>query len=149
MPSTITVRHNFETAHRLPFIGGKCVQLHGHSWWAEVTVEGLPTPDGVVLEFGPFKRALREWIDDRLDHGVMLGEADPLLRVLPGYDCKVYAFGSDYPSAGLMWPTVENAAELLARVASGLVGLAGTPSARVVRVHVQETHVNAATWTAP
>lgn len=143
MPAAITVRHNFETAHRLPHLPGKCTSLHGHSWWAEVTVEA-PTLDaqGLVVEFGPFKRELREWIDATLDHGVMLGPDDPLVPILRAHDCKVF------PVPG--WPTVENVARHIADTAAVILGsLDHAPGARIARVHVAETHVNAATWTAP
>ncbi|MDT0377244.1 6-carboxytetrahydropterin synthase [Streptomyces sp. DSM 42041] len=142
MTAAVAVRHNFETAHRLPHLPGKCVSLHGHSWWTEVTVMAPETEDGLVVEFGPFKAALRQWIDFRLDHGVMLGPDDPLLPVLREHDCKVY----EVPG----WPTVENVAAMLAVAASSaLEGLQCAPGAIVARVHVAETHVNAATWIAP
>lgn len=142
MSAAVTVRHNFETAHRLPHLPGKCVSLHGHSWWAEVTVEAPEPAAGLVVEFGPFKHALRDWIDTHLDHGTMLGPDDPLLPLLRGHDCKTH----EVPG----WPTVENVAALLAGVATDVLGhLTRAPRARVTRVHVTETHVNAATWTTP
>jgi 6-pyruvoyl tetrahydropterin synthase/QueD family protein len=82
MTSTVTVRHNFETAHRLPRLGGKCTNLHGHSWWVEVTFEGTPSRDGVIADFGALKHALRAWVDGHLDHGAMLGVGDPLTLLL-------------------------------------------------------------------
>ncbi|MFE4329646.1 6-pyruvoyl tetrahydropterin synthase family protein [Streptomyces sp. NPDC056831] len=142
MPHAVTVRHNFETGHRLPHLPGKCQSLHGHSWWTDVTVEA---PDlshaGMVVEFGPFKKQLRRWIDEHLDHGLMLGPDDPLLPVLLQYGMKVHQVPG--------WPTVENVAALLARVAGdALFDLVRAPGARVTHVRVSETHVNAATWTA-
>lgn len=146
MTSAVTVRHNFETGHRLPFLGGKCASLHGHSWWAEVTVTA-PSEQQVVVEFGEFKKALRRWIDDHLDHGLMLGDRDPLADTLAGHG-KLYRFGTDEPSSGLQWPTVENVARLLARVgAEALDGTSRAPRAAVTRVVVSETHVNRAEWT--
>lgn len=152
----ITVRHNFETAHRLPQLGGKCQSLHGHSWWVEVTVEAPAlAPDGTVVEFGEFKAALRTWIDHYLDHGTMLGFADPLVPMLIAEGCKVAVFGRHDPSMGadicsdLRWPTVENVAVLLGRVATiTLADCIRATDAQVVAVHVEETHVNAATWLA-
>lgn len=136
----VAVRHNFETAHRLPHIGGKCVNLHGHSWLCEVLIEAEDVDaDGLVVEFGGLKRALREWIDTNWDHGTMLGAADPLCAPLTAAGCKLYLFEG--------WPTVEAVAEELAAVAAGiLAGLASAPGAAVARVSVQETAVNTATW---
>lgn len=142
MPHHVSVRHNFETAHRLPHLPGKCTNLHGHSWWAEITVTDpeLP-PGGLVVEFGALKKELRRWIDEHLDHGSMLGTHDPLLPVLRAHGSKVYEVTG--------WPTVEATAELLAHVAQDVLrDLERSPDAHVSRVHVTETHVNGATWTA-
>lgn len=138
----ITVRHNFETAHRLPHIPGKCTSLHGHSWWAKVTIGSRVLSDsGLVVEFGPFKRLLREWIDRELDHGSMLGPADPLVPLLRAEGCKVYTMRDG-------WPTVEAVAGLIFSVAEEQLWAIENPGpdARVLRVTVHETHVNSASW---
>ena len=144
--TTVAVRHNFETAHRLPQLGGKCTSLHGHSWWAEVTVAGVPDEAGVVLDFAALKHELREWIDQALDHATMLGAADPLVEPLVAQGCRVFLFGYEGDATrDLAWPTVENVAELLARVTTTILGeLAQGRWLRVERVRVTETHVNAA-----
>ena len=84
----VSVAHTFEAAHRLPHLPGKCVSLHGHSWRVEVTVTA-PRPDrnGIVVEFGAWKKALRSWIDQHLDHGTMLGADDPLIGALRAVRC--------------------------------------------------------------
>lgn len=151
--TTVTVRHNFETAHRLPDLGGKCRNLHGHSWWAEITLTGRKRPDGTVLDFGVMKSELRGWIDRELDHGVMLGDADPLVPHLIEAGCKVFAFGApvhgrtlaEQLASDMRWPTVENVALLLARVATALL-VPTIPGVSVARVRVQETSVNAAEY---
>lgn len=141
MTHLVTVRHNFETAHRLPHLEGKCQSLHGHSWWAEVTVSGPELAAGVLIEFGPFKRELRAWIDENLDHGTMLGPGDPLLPLLRAHDCKVHVIED--------WPTVENTAAMLAFRAQLILGtMVRAPGAAVTRVLVRETAVNEAAWQA-
>ncbi|WNV87999.1 6-carboxytetrahydropterin synthase [Umezawaea sp. Da 62-37] len=150
----ITVRHNFETAHRLPHLGGKCTSLHGHSWWAEVRVEGPAlTGDGTVVEFGAFKRGLRQWLDAHLDHGAMLGVEDPLCEALRAQGSKVCVFGAATPDGvdlgDLAWPTVENVAIAVARVATTvLCRLDAGEGSTVASVRIDETHVNSAEWTA-
>jgi 6-pyruvoyltetrahydropterin/6-carboxytetrahydropterin synthase len=135
----VTVRHNFETAHRLPHLPGKCQSLHGHSWWAYVTVAAPTLASGMLVEFGPLKAALRTWIDDHLDHGSMLGPDDPLVPLLRAEGCKVH----EVPG----WPTVENVAVMLAGVvAAELARLVRAPGCEVTRVVVTETHVNEAAW---
>lgn len=137
----VTVRHNFETAHRLPHLPGKCQSLHGHSWWAHVTVTAPALAAGCIVEFGAFKAGLREWIDTRLDHGSMLGPEDPLVPVLRGQGCKVH----EVPG----WPTVENVAAMIAAEAQTVLSaLVVAPGASVTAVRVTETHVNEASWQA-
>lgn len=154
MTHSVVVRHNFETAHRLPELGGKCQNLHGHSWWCEITVAAPAMPDGTVVEFGALKARLREWIDTWLDHGAMLGVGDPLVPALLHEGSKVCRFGAADPrgpaeshAAAFPWPTVENVAHLLANVAQEiLAALDHAPAAGVTRVTVHETHVNSAQW---
>lgn len=153
MPAAITVRHNLETAHRLPDLGGKCTNLHGHSWWVAVTVSApAPGPGGVLVDFALLKRHLRGWVDQHLDHGAMLGAADTLCAPLMADRCKLYRFDAPDPSEaeqhalGLTWPTVENVAALLARVAAGCLSGVSV-DATVSRVVVTETATNSAEWT--
>lgn len=139
MTATVSVRHNFESAHRLPHLPGKCQSLHGHSWWVDLTVTGETGDDGVLVEFGPFKTRLRQWIDGYLDHGVILGERDPLGALLPDFKTKVFTMRD--------WPTVENVAALLAEVgADVLCQLGVADKVRVGAVEVHETYVNRAGW---
>lgn len=145
---SIVVRHNFEAAHRLPLLGGKCTNLHGHSWWATVTVSA-PELDsyGTIIEFGPFKAHMRAWIDTYLDHGAMLGNLDPLTSALEEQGSKVFAFGRDWE--GEEWPTVEAVAALIADKAPGWLPPELPDGTHIARVVVTETHVNAAEWEAP
>ena len=142
--TSVKIRHNFETAHRLPHLVGKCQNLHGHSWWIEITVAGDAGVDGIVVEFGAFKARIREWIDLHLDHGAMLGREDELAHALAAASSKVFLFGVDEPSLGLAWPTVENVAALLWRMTERCIRSEGWAGVSVTRVRVDETHVNAA-----
>lgn len=154
MAHAVTVRHNFETAHRLPVLGGKCQNLHGHSWWCEITVSAPEMTDGTIVEFGALKSAIRRWIDTWLDHGAMLGAQDVLTATLVKESSKVFRFGAtdaasdaEQYAVKLAWPTVENVAQLIASVAQDiLASLSHAPVAQITCVTVHETHVNAAVW---
>jgi 6-pyruvoyltetrahydropterin/6-carboxytetrahydropterin synthase len=137
----VSVRHNFETAHRLPHLGpdSKCFNLHGHSWWAEVVVTADSADHrGMVVEFGAFKKLVREFIDHYFDHGAILGVEDPLLPLLRGEGCKAYQLDE--------WPTVEAVAGELFTVARRILLTIPerAPTARVLRVVVTETATNSA-----
>lgn len=143
MSRSVTITHSFEAAHRLPHLNGKCRSLHGHSWRVRVTVTAPDIrADGCVLEFGSFKHPLRDWIDTYLDHGAMLGSADPLRQVLQEQASKVFVFDPG-------WPTVEEVARLLGSVAERILDdlVEVADGVRVTCVEVAETASNTATWT--
>jgi 6-pyruvoyl-tetrahydropterin synthase len=112
MATLITVRHNFETAHRLPFLGGKCENLHGHSWWAEFEIESIVNGDagvdkeGISLEYGEVKSVIRTFIDRYLDHGAMLGIGDPIIQNRGQVHLgKLFVFGDDPGPLWSPWPS--------------------------------------------
>lgn len=142
MTRSVTVRHTFEAAHRQPNMPGKCTNLHGHSWGVEVTVEA-PNHAGVIVDFGELKRALRAFVDDRFDHGAILGEDDPLVPTLVGMDSKVYVMTSAEGS----WPSVENVAAVIGRhMSAELHTMTRSAGAFVASVRLSETSTNSAMW---
>ncbi|MGO9790992.1 MAG: 6-carboxytetrahydropterin synthase QueD [Solirubrobacteraceae bacterium] len=63
----------FEAAHRLPFVpaGHKCARLHGHSFKAEVHVEGEVDPSsGWIIDFAEITEAFKP-LHTRLDHNYL------------------------------------------------------------------------------
>lgn len=139
----ISLRHNFETAHRLShaLAPKKCQSIHGHSWWVTAYIEGPELDEqGMLVEFGAFKRAWRAFLDDHLDHHLVVQRDDPvaaaILSVQP--DARILKLDVD--------PTTEQLARWLHQETSRI--LADIPdvseAARVRRIHVQETSVNAA-----
>ncbi|MFI8215799.1 6-pyruvoyl trahydropterin synthase family protein [Streptomyces sp. NPDC085932] len=153
--SVVAVRHNFETAHRNPALGGKCGSLHGHSWWAEISIAGPATSadTDTLVEFGSLRDQLRSWIDMHLDHGTMLSSLDPLVTLLAEHSCKVFRFGAPDPNpaegfaSDLHNPTVEAVAQLLARVAADILKqLECADGAYVSKVSIRETHFTGAEW---
>ena len=141
----LSVRHNFETAHRFshPDSAQKCQSIHGHSWWAEVWLDGSELDErGLLIEFGVYKKAWRELIDGQLDHHLLLNEADPVLgpivEVIGG--CRITTFPFE--------PTTENVARwLFERSAELLDQVAPDCGMKVVKVRVDETGVNAIEYT--
>lgn len=77
---------HFDSAHFLTDYYGKCENLHGHRWKvvAYIQAESLGTSStmkDMVVDFGVFKRAVRE-IADSLDHALILeeGSIKPLTK---------------------------------------------------------------------
>ena len=79
----VTKEIGFCYGHRLLNYAGKCRNLHGHNGRAVVTLEA-PALDrlGMVVDFTEIKRVLKTWIDDTLDHKMLLHRDDPVLPEL-------------------------------------------------------------------
>lgn len=60
----------FDAAHTLDYTAEPETtrRIHGHSYWAEVTVRGAPDPaTGMVIDFFTFEKLLNK-VRDSLDH---------------------------------------------------------------------------------
>src|SRR5437764_4055818 len=79
----VTKEIHFCYGHRLLNYAGKCRHLHGHNGKAVVTLE-TPTLDalGMVVDFSALKRVIGKWIDDTLDHRMLLHQDDPIILEL-------------------------------------------------------------------
>ncbi len=102
----VTREIEFCYGHRLLNYEGKCRHLHGHNGRAVITLQG-PGLDqcGMLVDFGEIKRKVQQWIDENLDHNMLLCRDDPLLPVLR--DCGERVFVMDCN------PTAENIARLI------------------------------------
>lgn len=76
----VTKEIHFCYGHRLLNYAGKCKNLHGHNGKAVVTLEA-PELDalGMVVDFSEIKRVLGAWIDQHLDHKMVLHRDDPVI----------------------------------------------------------------------
>ena len=92
--------------HRLINYEGKCRHLHGHNGLAVITLEA-PALDtrGMLVDFGEIKRDVQLWIDENLDHNLLLCEDDPILPVLQREGERVFVMAAN--------PTAENIAKLI------------------------------------
>src|SRR6188474_2308926 len=74
---------DFCYGHRLLNYEGKCRHLHGHNGRAVIVLEAAQLDErGMLVDFGDIKREVQRWIDDNLDHTMLLCRDDPLLPVL-------------------------------------------------------------------
>ncbi len=73
----------FSYGHRLLNHDGKCRYLHGHNGMVEVDL-GAETLDrmGMVIDFSRVSEVVKTWIDDNLDHRMLLRYDDPMTPVL-------------------------------------------------------------------
>lgn len=142
----VQLKHHFDAAHRLPHLAGgnsKCAHLHGHTWGVTLSVAGPIQPDMTIVEFGGLKKSFRHFVDERFDHGMLIGLADPLLPVFQEHGMKHFVFGQDAHADDIPWPSVEGVTAVLVRYANSLVL---PPGCRVSGMYVTETITNAVQW---
>lgn len=79
----VTKEIHFCYGHRLLDYSGKCRHLHGHNGRAVIALEA-PKLDalGMVTDFTVIKQVLGKWIDDALDHRMLLHKNDPIIPEL-------------------------------------------------------------------
>jgi 6-pyruvoyltetrahydropterin/6-carboxytetrahydropterin synthase len=98
---------DFCYGHRLLNHTGKCRHLHGHNGRAIISFAARALDArGMVLDFGDIKRVISKWIDEHLDHRMILCRDDPIVPVLKQFDEPVYLIDVN--------PTAENIAKLIA-----------------------------------
>src|SRR5947209_8764198 len=92
--------------HRLLDYSGKCRHLHGHNGRAVITLAADRLNSiGMVVDFTDIKNVVSTWIDDTIDHKMLLHEADPVLPLLRKQGEPVFVMQSN--------PTAENIARLI------------------------------------
>jgi 6-pyruvoyltetrahydropterin/6-carboxytetrahydropterin synthase len=92
--------------HRLLDYEGKCRHLHGHNGRAVITLEASELDaKGMLVDFSDIKREVQVWIDENLDHTMLLCHRDPLLPLLRDRGERVFVMDEN--------PTAENIARLI------------------------------------
>ena len=97
---------DFCYGHRLLNYDGKCRHLHGHNGRAIITVES-PALDhrGMVLDFSDIKQVVSGWIDETLDHRMLLCKDAPAVPLLRDLEEPMFLMDTN--------PTAENIARLI------------------------------------
>ena len=123
---------DFCYGHRLLNYPGKCRHLHGHNGRAIITLEGSGLDErGMVLDFAEIKQIVSRWIDDNIDHRMLLNRDDPIVPMLQEMGEPLFLMDAN--------PTAENIAKLI----FDLVAQHGFP---VVEVRLWETPRCSATY---
>lgn len=102
----VTRQIDFCYGHRLLNYEGKCRYLHGHNGRAVITIESETLDErGMVLDFSDIKRVVSAWIDENLDHRMLLHRDDPAVPMLRELGEPMYLIDKN--------PTAENIAQLI------------------------------------
>ena len=97
---------DFCYGHRLLNYDGKCKFLHGHNGRAVITFASEELDDrGMVFDFSDIKKIVSSWIDDTLDHRMILHRDDPAVPALQELGEPMYLIDTN--------PTAENIARLV------------------------------------
>ena len=82
---SVTKIITFCYGHRLLNYQGKCRYLHGHNGKVEIELNSERLDRrGMVRDFEDIKRTLQRWMDETLDHTMLLNRKDPLIAKLRG-----------------------------------------------------------------
>jgi 6-pyruvoyltetrahydropterin/6-carboxytetrahydropterin synthase len=102
----VTRQIDFCYGHRLLNYDGKCRFLHGHNGRAVIAIESAQLDErGMVLDFSDIKRVVSRWIDDTLDHRMILHRNDPVVPTLEKLGEPLYLIDVN--------PTAETIARLI------------------------------------
>jgi len=76
---TISKTFTFCYGHRLIGDKGKCRHLHGHTARASFTLGSQSIDEmGMVVHFDRLKETIGRWIEENLDHSMLLCNRDPI-----------------------------------------------------------------------
>jgi 6-pyruvoyltetrahydropterin/6-carboxytetrahydropterin synthase len=102
----VTKRIDFCYGHRLLDYDGICKHPHGHNAVVEIDVRTeMLDRRNMVADFSDIKRLVKGWIDQELDHKMILRRDDPLVAPLQALGEPMYLLDSN--------PTVERIARLI------------------------------------
>ena len=103
---TVTKEIHFCYGHRLLDYQGKCRQLHGHNGKVEIELSASKLDKlGMVIDFDRIKVVIKDWIDENLDHRMILHKKDPFLPFFEKHKEPVFLIDHN--------PTAENIARVI------------------------------------
>jgi 6-pyruvoyltetrahydropterin/6-carboxytetrahydropterin synthase len=128
----VTKVMEFSYGHRLLEHDGKCRYLHGHNGLLEIDIDAETLDKmGMVVDFGQLNEIVKTWVNDNLDHRMLLCRADPVAPSLIEAGEPIFLTEDN--------PTAENIAKLIWQAAHA-AGL------QVSEVRLWETSTSRATY---
>lgn len=88
----ISRKGSFDSGHRVMNERMKCFNIHGHTYLYELTFSFENMEEiGYAIDFKEIKRVFCQWIDDLLDHGMILNPKDTaLINTTINYGSKLW-----------------------------------------------------------
>ena len=132
---SVTKEIHFCYGHRLLNHKGKCKNLHGHNATAVIRLESDQLDElGMVIDFADIGDFVKSWLDEHIDHKMLLHRDDPFLPAVQQAGEPVFIMNAN--------PTAEN----IARLIFDYVEQGGFP---VVEVALHETDSALASYRKP
>ena len=132
---SVTKEIHFCYGHRLLNHKGKCKNLHGHNATAVIKLESKQLDElGMVVDFADIGDYVKSWLDEHIDHKMLLHRDDPFLPAVQDAGEPVFVMDTN--------PTAEN----IARMIFDYVEQGGFP---VVEVALHETDSALASYRKP
>lgn len=129
---TVTREVHFCYGHRLLNYSGKCRHLHGHNGKVDIVLYAEKLDSlGMVRDFEEIKQIVQTWIDETLDHKLILCQGDPLLPSLETLG-EAYLVTEENPTA-----------EVIAKM---IYDYASTQNLPVLEVRLWETEKSCASY---
>ena len=109
---TITRKGSFDSGHRVMNERMKCFNVHGHTYLYELVYSFDESKSiGYAIDFKEIKRVACQWIDDILDHGMILNPEDKeLIETTQKLGSKLWLMSLNGPGKYCN-PTAENIAK--------------------------------------
>ena len=102
----VTKDIHFCYGHRLVNHKGKCRNLHGHNAKDVIKLESEELDDmGMVVDFSDIGDYVKAWINEKIDHQMLMFKDDPFLPAVQSAGEPVFIMDSN--------PTAENIARLI------------------------------------
>jgi 6-pyruvoyltetrahydropterin/6-carboxytetrahydropterin synthase len=108
----ISRKGSFDSGHRVMNEFMKCYNIHGHTYLYELTFSFENMEEiGYAIDFKEIKRVFCQWIDDILDHGMLLNPHDTrLIETTKDYGTKLWLMSLN-GEGNYCNPSVENIAK--------------------------------------
>ena len=94
----------FSYGHRLLEHNGKCRYLHGHNGILEVDIDAEALDQmGMVIDFSQVNEVVKTWVDQNLDHRMLLCRADPLASSLIAAGEPIFLMDDNPTAENIAW----------------------------------------------
>ena len=144
----ISRKGNFDSGHRVMNEFMKCYNIHGHTYLYELTFSFESMEEiGYAIDFKEIKRVFCQWIDDTVDHGMILNPKDTkLIETTREYGTKLWLMSLN-GEGNYCNPSVENIAKEVFMAMDTLSKVLYKDSTTELEIHSVKIYETPNCWT--